>query len=135
MADEGSLTRSDRVDIIYAMMDRGEWIRGVSGPPLAKQWGVDERTVRAYAAEAWNILKRSVANPEEVQTDVSTILRRDIERASAEGRYSDTAKLGDVLTRILGARAAEKHEVTMTEDKARETWERLTGKPWTGDEK
>lgn len=101
-----------RVERIVGMMRRGEWRRGESGEELAEEWSLADATVRELAAEASRIVSREVTDPDRVKVDVSTILLRDIERASAAAEFGDVARLGDVVTRIVGARAPEKVEHT-----------------------
>ncbi len=90
------------------MMRRGEWRRGESGDVLAKEWGLAPATVRELSAEASRIVSREVTDPDRVKVDVSTILMRDIERASEAASFGDVARLGDVVTRIVGARVPER---------------------------
>jgi hypothetical protein len=99
-----------RVERIVGMMRRGEWQRGESAPVLAEEWGLVTATVEGLAVEASRVVAREVTDPERVKVDVSTILMRDIERASAVASFGDVARIGDVVTRIVGARAPEKHD-------------------------
>ena len=125
-----SLTREQCVDHIVGMMQRNEWRRGRSGPPLAREWGVDERTVRGYAAEASNVLRREIQDPEAVKQDVSVVMRVAMDMAMEDGKYRDAVAAGDVLTRILGARSPERHEVTMTPEQAAAKYREITGMDW-----
>ena len=45
-----------------------------------------------------------------VKVDVSAVLMRDIHRASAAADFSSVARIGDVVTKITGGRAPERHE-------------------------
>ncbi len=102
-----------RVERMVGMMRRGEWVRGESSDVLAAEWGLAPVTVRELAGEASRIVAREVTDPDRVKVDVSTILMRDIERASAAADFGNVARIGDVVTRIVGARAPEKVEHTV----------------------
>lgn len=102
-----------RVEWIVGMMRRGEWRRGESAGPLADEWGLAIATVEGIAAEASRVVAREVTDPERVKVDVSTVLMKDLERASACAEFGDVARIADVVTRIVGARAPEKHEHTV----------------------
>lgn len=112
------------------MMQRGEWRRGDSAPLLAAEWGLATATVEGLSAEASRIVAREVSDPERVKVDVSTVLLRDIHRASEACEFGDVARLADVVTKIIGARAPEKHEIAMSEEQARAKYRELTGKEW-----
>lgn len=103
-----------RVERIVGMMRDGSWVRGASADLLAEEWGLASVTVRELAGEASRIVAREVTDPERVKIDVSTILMRDIERASVAADFGNVARIGDVVTRIVGARAPEKVEHTAT---------------------
>ncbi len=124
------LTRDAKVDHIVGLMERGEWVRGKSVVALAREWGEPESTVRNYSQEAWGVAKREIQDPDRVKADVAAILRGTLDRAVEAGKFGVAAKLGDVLTRILGARAAEKHEVVMSEEAARQRVKDITGMTW-----
>jgi hypothetical protein len=102
-----------RVERIVGMMRRGEWRRGESAPELAEEWGLVTATVEGLAVEASRVVSREVTDPDRVKVDVSLVLMRDLERASAAAEFGDVARIGDVVTRIVGARAPEKVEHTV----------------------
>lgn len=102
-----------RVERIVGMMRRGEWKRGETAAILAEDWDLAENSVEHLAAEASRVVAREVVDPEGVKVDVATILLKDLERASAVSAFGDVARLGDVVTRIVGARAPEKVEHTV----------------------
>ncbi len=99
-----------RVETIADMMRRGLWLRGDSAPLLAEQWGLAIATVEALSAEASRIVAREVQDPKAMRDEVATVLRENLHRASQAGEFKAVASLGDVVTKILGARAPEKHE-------------------------
>jgi hypothetical protein len=125
---------AERIERIVAMMFALEWERGRSAPVLAQEWGLAVATVEGHAAEASRIVARSVADVDAVKADVAVTLLENLKRASSARKFGDVAKLGDVVTRVLGARAPEQHTVTMTEEQARAKWQEITGHPWSEDE-
>lgn len=102
-----------RVEAIVGLMRSGQWQRGLTAPVLAEQWGLATATVEGLAAEASRVVAREVTDPERVKVDVSTVLLRDLHRASEVSEFGDVARIGDVLTKIVGARAPERKEVAV----------------------
>lgn len=100
----------ERVSHIAELMRDLMWKRGESNRLAAKEWGVSVAAVNDYAAEASRRVRAEVTDPTEVAGTVATVLAENLQRASAAGEYGDVAKLGDVWTRIVGARAPERHE-------------------------
>lgn len=126
-----ALTRAQCIEHIVALMQRNEWRRGRSGVGLAREWGLDESTVRGYAADASNILRREIQNVDDVKEDVSVVMRVAIDAAMEAGKFRDAVAAADVLTRILGARAPERtQEVPVNPDEAAKRWKELTGQEW-----
>lgn len=121
-----------RVERIAGMMRSLEWVRGKSAPVLAKEWKLATATVEALAAEASRVVSREVTDPEAFKVEVATVLRENLYRASNAGEFNAVAKLGDVVSRIVGARAPEKHEIQLTEEQALAKYRELTGKDWVG---
>ena len=101
-----------RVERIVGMMRRGEWRRGETAADLADEWNLAENSVEHLAAEASRVVAREVTDPDLVKVDVATIMLRDLERASSVADFGSVARIGDVVTRIVGARAPEKVEHT-----------------------
>jgi hypothetical protein len=101
---------AERVETIAGMMRRLEWDRGVSGPMLAKEWGLEVNTVNHLAAEASRLVMHEVTDPEGLKVEVATVLRENLHRASRASEYKAVASLADVVTKIVGARAPERHE-------------------------
>lgn len=102
-----------RIDDIADMMRSLSWRRGESNRELAKAWGVSVAAVNDYAAEASRRVRAEVTDKDEVTGTVATTLAGNLERASQAGEFGDVAKLADVWTRIVGARAPEKVEHTV----------------------
>lgn len=99
-----------RVDRIIDMMRVDTWVRGKSAKPLAKEWGVEVCTVERMAAEASRAVAREVTDPQKLKEEVSVVLVQNLHRASAAREFKAVASLGDVVTKIVGARAPEKHQ-------------------------
>jgi len=121
---------AERVDRIVGLMQRGQWLRGRSGPMLAREWGVAVNVVEKASAEASRIVAANLRDPEKLKVDVAVVLMENLHRASDAGQYKAVASLGDVVTRIMGARSPEKHVVEMSEEQARARYKELTGKEW-----
>ena len=97
------------MDRIAAMMRGLAWERGHTATVLAAEWGLTTERVEQLAAEAWRRVSAGVSDPEALRDDIAVHLKGRL----AEARYAkDAATLADVLTRIQGARAPEKHEHT-----------------------
>lgn len=103
-------TVSERVERIAGLMRRLEWQRGETAPVLAKEWGLAVNTVEQLASEASRMVAREVTDPDGLKVEVASVLRANLHRASQAGEFKAVASLGDVVTRIVGARAPERHE-------------------------
>lgn len=101
---------AERVERIVGMMHAGTWERGVSAPELAEEWGLAVATVEGLSAEASRVVAREVTDVELVTETVSATLARTMGKAENAGEFGDVARIADVWTKILGARAPEKHE-------------------------
>lgn len=101
---------AERVERIVGLMRRNEWVRGETAPELAEEWGLATNTVEQLASEASRVVAREVTDPSTVTETVALVLSRDVERASKVGEFGNVAKLADVWTRVIGARAPERHE-------------------------
>lgn len=91
-------------------MRMGLWTPGKSGPMYAKKWKIPLTRVEHYSAEAWRRLRSMVSDTEDLQPEVSAILFEALQRARTLYKFDSIAKLADVLSKVSGARAAEKHE-------------------------
>ena len=103
---------AERITVIADLMRTLAWRRGVSNRELATRWGVSIDAVNDYATTASHVVRSEVCNPEEVSHTVATTLAENLRRASDAAEYGDVAKIADVWTRIVGARAPEKIEHT-----------------------
>ncbi len=99
-----------RVDRIADLMRSGTWVRGESGPVLAKEWGLADNTVTQLASEASRVVAREVVDPQMVTETVATTLAAGLAQASKAREFRAMASLADVWTRVVGARAPERHE-------------------------
>jgi len=104
-------TTAERVERIMEMMHAMQWRRGESAPDLAEEWGLAVNTVEQLASEASRAVARAATDPQRVTEDVSVVLSRDLHRASESAEYGAVAKIADTWTRIVGARAPERHVV------------------------
>lgn len=109
-----ALEVSRRIDIIVGMMQRDEWRPGDSAPALAAEWEVSPKTVESHAAEASRrvvFIARLTENPEELKSNVTGVLLRSLHAAHDERARGDVARIGDIVTKITGARAPERKDL------------------------
>jgi hypothetical protein len=107
---KGSPLVAARVTAIYEMMRVGDWERGKTGPLCAQEWGVSLAVVEKWAAEAWRRCCHEADNPEAMRPEIAGILRENLHRADSRANFRAIATLADVYTKIIGARAPERHE-------------------------
>lgn len=100
----------ERVGIIEGLMRRAAWDRGRTSRALASQWGCSLAAVNDYAAEAGRRVRAEVTDPDGVQTTVCAALSTIIREGLRDGERKTVVSAADVWTRIVGARAAERHE-------------------------
>lgn len=99
-----------RVDQIADLMRRGQWDRGVSGQPLAEAWGLELKTVELHAAEAWRRVCSEADDAAEARPTIAGTLATSLAQAAASREYKAVASLADVWSKVVGARAPERHE-------------------------
>jgi Txe/YoeB family toxin of Txe-Axe toxin-antitoxin module len=100
-----------RVDVIVGLMQRDEWQRTTSAEALAAEWRVAPATMEALASEASRrvvFISGLVTTPEKLQADVAGVLVRSLHAAYAKGSHADVARVGDIVTKIVGARAPDR---------------------------
>ena len=109
MPDRSRATKRERVDHIEALMLAGEWVRGKTGPGLAKEWGVHPGTVEHDAAEASRRIRDAMSD-EEYRSICIADLHRITDSAIESEQY--TPAVNAVRLR-LEARALlkQRHEV------------------------
>lgn len=98
-----------RISQIEQMMRALTWDRGRSNRELAARWNVAVATVNDYAAEAGRRVRAEVRNVDAVTDTVCVRLDRIVRT----GEDREATKAADVWTKIVGARAPEKSEVTV----------------------
>lgn len=111
-----SAEQARRVDLIVGIMQRQEWTPDV-GLRLAAEWKVSESMVSQLSAEASRrcaFILEIIAEPEKLKSEAAHLLVRSMHLAYGKNNAGDVAKVADVLTKITGARAAEKSEITVT---------------------
>lgn len=102
----------ERVELVESMMAGLIWERGKSNRELAARWGVSVGAVDEYAAEAGRRRRRALTNVDEVTETVTARMSRIV----TSGEDKDAIKAGDVWTRIVGARAPERHEHVVAQE-------------------
>lgn len=100
----------ERVSHIEDLMRDLAWVRGKTNRALAEEWGCSVDAVNDYAAEAGRRLRSEVTDASEVTATVAATLRANLAQASEAREFKAVASLADVWTKIVGARAPERHE-------------------------
>lgn len=126
-------TVAERVDEIAAMMRDGKYQRGVTSGVLAEAWGLSVSRVEDLTAEAWRRVCAEADDPTMARPNIAGILATNLAKADARECFRDVAKLGDIYSRVIGARAPEvRAEVPLSEEQARAKYRELTGHDWPG---
>lgn len=105
--------KSTHIDAILDRMRRGEWERGTSHHLYAAEYGLNMSTARNYASEAWRAFTREVTDPALVTQQIADVLSTSLRKANSKSDFSGVARIADVWSRVTGARAPERHEVSM----------------------
>jgi len=92
------------------MMRAGQWTPGETGRVLAKSFGVPLTTVEHYAAEAWRRVCAEADDAAKARPTIAGTLATSLSQAAAEREYKAVASLADVWSKVVGARAPERHE-------------------------
>lgn len=104
----------ERLAYIVDLMKTGKWSRGITHVAVAAHFGISESTAAQDAAEAWRIICREANNPTAMQPEIAGILRTNLIKADAmydgKDKFNSIAKLADTYSKVVGARAPEKHE-------------------------
>jgi len=101
---------SQRVDAIAATMRSGLWVPGESGKILAKDWGLPLTTIEHHAAEAWRRVCAEADDAAKARPTIAGTLATSLSQAAAAHEYKAVASLADVWSKVVGARAPERHE-------------------------
>ncbi len=104
---------AERVDIIAARMRFGAWVRGKTGKELAKEWDVPLTTVEHLSAEAWRRVCAEANDADKVRPTIAGTLAVALAQSAEAQSHKTTAQLADTWSRVVGARAAERHEVAV----------------------
>lgn len=99
-----------RMAEIMARMRAGLWIRGESAPAFAEEWGIAVATVEGYSAEAWRRICAEADDAEQARPTIAGTLAVALEQSAGARNHKATAMLADTWSRVVGARAAERHE-------------------------
>ena len=98
------------VQELMGVMSLHLWEKGKSSKVYAKKWGVTEQRVWELSAEAWRRVCAASDDADEVRPKLAGGLYAIFETARERGQFDPAIKAADVLSKITGARAAEKHE-------------------------
>lgn len=101
---------ASRVESIVAIMKAGTWQPGASGPILAEDWGLPLTTIEHYAAEAWRRVCAGADDAAAARPTIAGTLATSLAQAAAAREYKAVASLADVWSKVVGARAPERHE-------------------------
>ena len=110
---QARLKKADRINRMVAMMERLEWVRGVTGPELAEEWGFAIETIEKDAAEASRRVRLSV-EPGTAREDIAAGCKRLFREAIAASDAKSAKAVGDLWAMVSGAKAAERHEFEVT---------------------
>lgn len=99
-----------RVDHVAAIMRTGQWVRGGTGIELAVEWGVPLTTVESYASEAWRRVCAEADDATKARPTIAGTLATALAQSAEAREHKTTAQLADVWSRVVGARAPERHE-------------------------
>ncbi len=91
-------------------MAAGLWVKGKTGKAFAKKWGVTVSTIENYSAEAWRNVCAASDDSDKVRPKIAGLLFVAAQRAFDLYKFDSLAKCADTLSKVTGARAAERHE-------------------------
>jgi hypothetical protein len=86
------------------------WETGITGPSLAKEWGIPAGTVEDYAKVASKLVLAEL-NPEDLKARVLVGLEGLAARADATGDYKTAGHMLSELARISGVDAPQRVDV------------------------
>jgi hypothetical protein len=101
---------ASRVRTIAEVMRRGDWIRGKSALAFAERWGISVKRAEQLSVEAWRLVCLEADSADAMRPEIAQILRQNLERADVAKNFRAIATLADAYTKIIGARAPERHE-------------------------
>jgi hypothetical protein len=103
-----------RIEHIADMMRSLEWRTGISGPILAKEWGLCEQRVKELSAEASKRVRAELMSPDNVKTDVGAALAIALRGAVNDKKWQAVGQIAKVYADASGASAPQKVEVGET---------------------
>ena len=106
--------REARIEACKSLMRADRWSPEAK-EKLQLEWGVSHQTMSLIAVEASRCVRREIArhtDPAEVTELLSQRLARGVAEASDKGDWRSLARLADVWSRIVGARAPERVAVS-----------------------
>lgn len=113
-------TRESYVTEIMALMRANAWVRGKTGPALARTWGVTQSAVESYSAEASRRVMAEVRDKDAVTDHLGLAMSRMVdtgtdrfvsEKDTDAGRVAVAA--GQAWAKLVGAEAPTKLEVSV----------------------
>lgn len=109
-----STQSEQRIAFIMGMMREWQWKRGVSGPILAKEWGLSADRVKDLAAEASKRVRAEVTDPERVSGTVGSALSKVLHDSMDDGDRKSVIDASKAWAQIVGAMAPQRVDVTAT---------------------
>lgn len=107
--DLASGSYEEHVDYAANLMRCGNWGPG-SLAVLSRLYCKPRAYLTKVAGEAGRRVASDAVDRDKVQVTVSQALAVNLHKAMKAGKFADVAKTADVWTRIVGARAPERHE-------------------------
>lgn len=107
-----STQSEQRIAFIMGMMREWQWKRGVSGPILAKEWGLSADRVKDLAAEASKRVRAEVTDPERVSGTVGSALSKVLHDSMDDGDRKSVIDASKAWAQIVGAMAPQRVDVT-----------------------
>jgi hypothetical protein len=104
----GIVPKTDRIQICIGLMASGAWINGVTGPRLAKEWGIRVETVSRDAAEASRTIRGNIISHDDLRARLHLMLTAIIADCDAVKRSCGTksaATVGALKTKIEAIKA------------------------------
>lgn len=98
------------MDAIADLMREGLWLRGQSDKVFAEEWKLTPKRVRDLSAEAWRRVCSEADDAEKARPTIAGTLMTNLARADSAGKYGEVARVADVWSRVVGARAPDKVE-------------------------
>lgn len=101
------LTES-RIEIIAQRMRALTWVRGKTGPELAREWGVSKRTLEGLAGEASRRVRAELTDLDGAHVDILGALRRVVSEGFETGDLKAVVHASKTYAQVVGAMAPTK---------------------------